>query len=346
MPEAYADDASTVAADNPFAVILRRPAKSLILIPARRSASNYAGSRIADRDVVRRYLNACRSNFASMAGVRRLYAEVQHEPGAIHRDDGKIFEAVAEAVARGRIYAVLAENERDTAEAPATSAINYGALASRFLALAKEDEEEEEEEEEEPDFFAFLTSELPARWCDAYSVMPKGEGEIVAVTDEGFTFLFDLDAERVVVAFGTSRYNPARRDSGRMAGFLGKVTSASDLARIGTGAGGRQRQALAQMTWRDRFFQTYGHKYDRGHFMSHRQGGGLDINLFPQRADINQGHGAQGALYRRMERACVDDEVFCFSRPVYEDGTWVPVQLEYGVVHGPRRMSVVMFPNR
>ena len=30
----------------------------------------------------------------------------------------------------------------------------------------------------------------------------------------------------LVVAFGTSRYNPARRDSPRMGDFLGKVTSA------------------------------------------------------------------------------------------------------------------------
>jgi len=80
--------------------------------------------------------------------------------------------------------------------------------------------------------------------------------------------------------------------------------------------------------------------------MSHRQGGGLDINLFPQRTDVNQGHGRLGVLYRTMERTCVADQVFCFSRPLYDDESWVPYRLEYGVCQHRNRWSVEVFPNR
>jgi hypothetical protein len=109
---------------------------------------------------------------------------------------------------------------------------------------------------------------------------------------------------------------------------------------------GKERQSLARLSWRERFFRTYRHRYDRGHFMSHRQGGGLDINLFPQRADINEGLGPLGEAYRSMEKACVDNRVWCFSRPIYVDDTWVPGELDYGVVFGPLNFSIRTFPNR
>ncbi len=85
--------------------------------------------------------------------------------------------------------------------------------------------------------------------------------------------------------------------------------------------------------------------------MSHKQGGGLDINLFPQRADINQGHGRLGASYRAMEKECVlqakqGTPVFCFSRPIYDDESWVPAMLDYGIIYGPQHISVATFPNK
>lgn len=122
-----------------------------------------------------------------------------------------------------------------------------------------------------------------------------------------------------------------------MSGFLGKVTNKNDLKRIAAEAPSvetaKGRQNMAKLSWRERFFRTHSQKYDRGHFMSHRQGGGLDINLFPQRADINQGHGTLGAKYRAMEKACVAAPgIFCFSRPIYDDKSCVPAELDYGVV--------------
>ena len=255
----------------------------------------------------------------------------------------QVIEAATAAVAAGHIYAVIAETPVDPADNPA---IDYNRLAARYLSTSGA--------VKEAGFFAFLLQQLPGLCCDAYDLMAGAGGEIVQLTDRGYEFLFDLGAERVVAAFGISQYNPARRDSARMADFLGQVTNKTELqgiaSRAGSAQAARDRVEKAKLTWRDRFFQTYGHKYDRGHFMSHRQGGGLDINLFPQRADINQGRSALGAEYRAMETACVArpgvDPVFCCSRPLYDDGSWVPTKLEYAVIYNPNRMNVRTFPNK
>jgi hypothetical protein len=347
MHQPYTEDVRTIIAENPSSILLRGVGRSVVLIPAFRSRSDYSDSRTDSKHAVRRLLNAALADAKLMTQVRRVYAEMLNGPNAIHCTDSQVLDAVAEAVALGRIYAVIGDDglnarhgRHEGARSPSGNlAIDYGALANRFLSGIGI----------QTDFFTFLADQLPDRWCKIYAQMPSGNGEIVSVTDEGYVFLFDLSAEHVVVAFGTSRYNPARRDSPRMGDFLGKVTSAADLRRIAAAVPaeiGRRRQDMAQMSWRDRFFRSYGHRYDRGHFMSHRQGGGLDINLFPQLADVNQGRGADGVAYRSLERMCAAGNVFCFSRPIYDDGSWVPAQLEYGVFHEPRRMSVRMFPNK
>ena len=182
---------------------------------------------------------------------------------------------------------------------------------------------------------------------------PIAESKHVETLSRRRPYPFDLDAERVVAAFGVTLYNPGRRNSGRMADYLGPA-SASDLQRMARQADSAQtahdRIDNAKQTWRDRFFHTYGHHYDRGHFMSHCQGGGLDINLFPQLADISRGRTPLGAEYRAMEKACVAkpgvDPVFCCSRPIHDDDSLVPVELEYAVIHSSQRIDSRRFPNR
>ena len=175
-------------------------------------------------------------------------------------------------------------------------------------------------------FNSALLDALPDLWCEQYRAMPNDRVDIVQLNDGTYEFLFDLVAERVVAAFGTSGYNPGRRDSSRMAGFLPRTDG---------------------MTYRERFFASHGHRYDRGHFMSHRQAGGLDINLFPQRADVNQGHSARGKKYRAMEtEAATHRNTFVFSRPLYDDRTWVPAELEYGLLYDRNHLDVELFPNK
>ena len=200
--------------------------------------------------------------------------------------------------------------------------VDYLALTARFERGAKRGGTGPERRGRLADF---LLEHLPPLWCAAYRGMPNGAVQIVELTDQGYRFLFDLGAERVVAAYGGSGYNPARRNSSRMAGFLGET---------------------AGQTWRERFFATHGDRYDRGHFMSHRQGGGLDVNLFPQRADINQGSSALGREYRAMERHCAAiADTFCFSRPIYDDRTWVPAALDYGATYDAQ-LVVKRFPNK
>jgi hypothetical protein len=161
-----------------------------------------------------------------------------------------------------------------------------------------------------------LVDALPQLWCDAYEAMPGSGSDIVAVDQGGFTYLFDLVAERVVVAYGLSAPNPAKRDSSRMQGFLGKIS--------------------------DRFKG----RGDKGHIMSHRQGGGMDINLFPQRADVNRGRSAAGKIYRELERCCsTNPGSLCFSRLIYTTPDWVPDEIEYGVLYNPQQFRIERFTN-
>jgi hypothetical protein len=165
---------------------------------------------------------------------------------------------------------------------------------------------------------ARLHDELPQLWVDAYHDATAGDPEIVQFTDGANHYLFDLVAERVVAAWGDSRAAEAARDRSRQAGFI------------------------------PRFSRHYEGK-DRGHFLSHGQGGLMDVNFFPQAKEVNRGWSAAGKLYRAMENhAATHPGTFSFSRPLYarDNDTWDPEQLEYGVRVGGVELRVVVFPNR
>lgn len=188
------------------------------------------------------------------------------------------------------------------------------------------------------DYHRFLSDELTDAWCEAYARMPNDGVELVEFADHGFRFVFDLVSERVVAAYGVSAPTQERRDAARMAGFLAGSTRPSDR--------GRGSARLAELGFRDRFFELRGDSYDRGHFISHKQGGGLDVNLFPQRSDINQGRSIVGRQYRAMERRCAARSgVFCFSRPIYRDQSWIPYELDYGLSEEVGHLEVRTFPN-
>ena len=344
MPNTYREDILTLSAQYPFGVVLPFLEEFVLLIPARWSKSTYFDARLVEESTIRQVLSVFRADFSAIDRLRRLLADDTSVANNVALLNGhQVIEAATAAVVAGHIYAVTAERAVGRA---VNTGIDYRGLAYRHLSSAVA--------AQPAGFFALLLQRLPDLFCGAYAAMPGAADEIVQLTDRGYEFLFDLGAERVVAAFGVTQYNPGARDSDRMADFLGQVSSNTGLQRIANQAGSaqvaRDRVQKAQLTWRDRFFQTYGHKYDRGHFMSHRQGGGLDINLFPQRADINQGRSRLGAEYRSMETECVAKPgvapVFCCSRPIYNDGTWVPAELEYAVIYNPHRMVIRTFPNK
>src|SRR5215510_664166 len=56
---------------------------------------------------------------------------------------------------------------------------------------------------------------------------------------------------------------------------------------------------------------------DRGHFIAHSIGGGLDVNVFWQDRDLNRGWSPEGKIFRQMETYCQEHPgTFCFSRPI------------------------------
>jgi hypothetical protein len=181
------------------------------------------------------------------------------------------------------------------------------------------------------ELIAYLVEVLPDVWCAAYQDVTPTDTNILQFQDEGFEFLFDCSSallpdsaeperlvaeDRVVAVFGRSRKRTAKRDASRMQGFLGPTS------------------------------KVFGKQFDKGHFMGHALGGGLDVNLFPQRRAINRGWSAAGKVFRDMERYCARNPgTFCFSRPIYHDLSWYPVKIEYGLLKKDGTFRVEQFEN-
>ncbi len=178
------------------------------------------------------------------------------------------------------------------------SAIPYEQLAPGQLAQGEWD--------------AFVRDALVPLWLAAYETATPWDTEVLEVELEAATYLFDaaptlsaLDAgdDRVVAAWGHSRPASGPRDQARQAGFIPSPATWSGAGR------------------------------DRGHLIAHAAGGGLDINLFPQAAGLNRAHTEQGRAWRAMERYCAEHAgTGLFVRPDYEDPTWVPRSIEYGLL--------------
>ena len=171
---------------------------------------------------------------------------------------------------------------------------------------------------------AELRSRLPHSWVTTYHSEVTRPTQLLETTLDGNTYLFDLASsvalphlkgkeipdDRVVAVWGTSQLAGAKRDAARMRGFPTRE------------------------------------KMDRGHLVSHAQGGGLDINLFPQRFDVNRGWSPPGREFRELERYCADHPgTFFFARPLYGDDSWIPHGLEYGVLKSASELVVKRFPN-
>jgi len=178
---------------------------------------------------------------------------------------------------------------------------------------------------------AFLADELPYLWRDAYVDLSGRPTNILRVTDEGFTYIFDwysalvergevtADAtseDRLVGACGFSRAAIAKRNTNRQRGWVGPTE------------------------------KRFGSDRDKGHFVPHSLGGGLEINLFVQLRELNRGWSPAGKLYRSMEGYCQQHPgTFFFNRPIYADGSSRPAMLEFGVLKAGGELWVERFEN-
>ena len=160
---------------------------------------------------------------------------------------------------------------------------------------------------------AFVRESLEAAWIAAYRSATAWTTEVLEIAQGELVFLFDAAPtlkhapesgdDRVVALWGRSRSPEQRRDRARLAGFLPNPLAWS-------------RAGL-----------------DRGHFVAHAAGGGLDLNLFPQLSALNRGRSQQGRLWRQMENyAARHCGTPLFVRPIYGDSGWRPEAVELGLL--------------
>ena len=140
--------------------------------------------------------------------------------------------------------------------------------------------------------------------------------ELLMFSDGANDCLFDATNERTVLMYGRSKTTPPNsRDTPYHQGY-----------------------------------PRAGDDYDKGHALSHAQGG-LEggPNYFKQKRSVNQRRSGAGNLWRDIETyLAANVGVFAFVRLIYRPGetSEVPFEAEYGILNGPGQFRVVIFPNR
>lgn len=85
---------------------------------------------------------------------------------------------------------------------------------------------------------------------------------------------------------------------------------------------------------------------DLGHYCAHAIGGNIDVNIFPQKRDINQGKSEKGKIFRSMERYIAKHEgILFFSRPIYFDFSYRPYIFEFGYLTKDYKWVIEYFEN-
>ena len=178
---------------------------------------------------------------------------------------------------------------------------------------------------------SYLRHHLPLQWRDLYLTAVSRPTNIVRVPCRTFEFVFDIYSELEVI--GEIPYDQTVED--RVVAVFG-VSVRPDEPRNGT----------RQLGWLSETGELVGATRDKGHFIAHCMGGGLDVNVFSQDRKLNRGWSTQGKAYRQMERYCQQHPgTFCFSRPIYADSSSVPRWLEFGILKDNETFWVDVFDN-
>jgi len=199
------------------------------------------------------------------------------------------------------------------------SVVDYEALLSAALA------------EGETNWASVLRERLLSQWCAVYVAAATHTTNIVTFQFRNFEYIFDHYSE--LEAKGEVPYDQTIQN--RVVGVLGTSTRAEE-----------KRHANRIRGWAAPPADFVTGERDKGHFMAHCIGGGLDVNVFSQERRLNQGRSPQGKIYRQMERFCHQHPgTFCFSRPIYADGSSVPRWLEFGLLKNDETLWVEVFDN-
>lgn len=181
------------------------------------------------------------------------------------------------------------------------------------------------------DPFQELVSSLEAEWLHFYKLMTPRVTNIAGYLVNEFEYVYDDYASlektgtveispfiesRVVYVHGKSRQVASKRNASRQKGWVGPTE------------------------------KLLGANTDKGHFMAHSIGGGLEINVFVQDRSMNRGWSERGRVYRRMEKYCFENPgTYCFSRPIYSDLTSRPFAFDFGVLVSLTELWVERFEN-
>jgi hypothetical protein len=181
------------------------------------------------------------------------------------------------------------------------------------------------------EMIADLRLRLPTLWQRAYTAAASHTPNIIHVEYGTFDYICDSYSE--MEALGEVAFDQRVRD--RVVGVLG----------ISLPMRGRRRGSLPK-GWVEHPEEVDSSARDKGHFIAHAIGGGLDMNVFSQARDLNRGLSEQGKVYRLMERYCYENAgTFCFSRPVYDDATSIPRWVEFGLLRDDGSLWVEVFEN-
>jgi len=177
----------------------------------------------------------------------------------------------------------------------------------------------------------FLRDELPFRWRDLYVSSVAHPTNLVRFQFRTFEYICDFYSE--LEATGEVPYD--QRVADRVVAVIGISARAEE-----------KRDANRSRGWVGPTEEFLGTERDKGHFMAHCIGGGLDVNVFSQERRLNRGWSPQGKIYRQMENYCYQQPgTLCFSHPVYEDGSNVPRWLEFGLLKTDHTLWVELFDN-
>ena len=181
------------------------------------------------------------------------------------------------------------------------------------------------------ELIADLRLRLPRLWQRAYKAAASHTPNIVHA--EYGTFDYICDSYSGLEAMGEVAIDQRVRD--RIVGVLGMSLPMR-----------RRRRGSLPKDWVEHPEEVDSSGRDKGHFIAHAIGGGLDMNVFSQARDLNRGLSEQGKVYRLMERYCYENAgTFCFSRPVYDDATSIPRWVEFGLLRDDGSLWVEVFEN-
>lgn len=172
---------------------------------------------------------------------------------------------------------------------------------------------------------------LPSLWRRAYVQNAGHLPNLVSVRVGSYEYICDVYSDWE--AKGEVAYDQSVQD---------RVVAA-----FGISANSELQNARPSARWIDHAENAAATERDHGHLIAHCIGGSrLGLNVFSQDRRLNRGRSAQGKIYRQMERYCQKQAgTFCFSRPIYTDGSNVPRWLELGVLKDDRTLWVEIFEN-